>query len=330
MDDLTVKLHAEPGRVGQRYFEVKTDGSLSYGLEVVSPVLQSRNAEHFVALDKALHIIRGLDDVRVSRECGLHVHVAPHGSPWNTDKLRNLAANFVLFEPMLDMFMPPSRRGNANRYCRSNREFLVRKMRLPCNDKAVRAMADVLCAYEDRESLSGGLTEGDRYYKMNPTSLGRHGTVEFRQHSGAVDPTKITNWTAFVLHFTAKSFSGVFCPKGLDTDRETDFGKMFSALFEGMPTELAEFYRRRLVIHAPGLENIIPAVTKEGPSTVVEAPVLSRRKRAAVRTKAAPVEAAPEPAGQDAAPVCSGPTVTDLIHTLINGNSTAERTSGGY
>jgi hypothetical protein len=38
---------------------------------------------------------------------------------------------------------------------------------------------------------------GGRYFGVNFTAYLRHGTIEFRQHQGSLNPTKIWNWIVF-------------------------------------------------------------------------------------------------------------------------------------
>lgn len=46
---------------------------------------------------------------------------------------------------------------------------------------------------------------GSRYFKVNLMSFQRHGTIEFRQHSGTVNATKIANWVRFLGQFIDNS-----------------------------------------------------------------------------------------------------------------------------
>src|SRR5581483_12043482 len=79
--------------------------------------------------------------------------------------------------------MPPSRRANANsRYCAS----IKQEMNLP----AIRVARTV-------QELARGIKGGSRFVKLNFTSHWKHGTVEFRQHSGTVDAEKIKRWVYF-------------------------------------------------------------------------------------------------------------------------------------
>ena len=46
---------------------------------------------------------------------------------------------------------------------------------------------------------------GDRYFKVNACSYSRHKTIEFRQHQGSTDFTKIKNWVNFCAKLVAWS-----------------------------------------------------------------------------------------------------------------------------
>jgi hypothetical protein len=39
----------------------------------------------------------------------------------------------------------------------------------------------------------------NRYYKINPISYLRHGTIEFRQHQGSTSYEKISKWIEFCV-----------------------------------------------------------------------------------------------------------------------------------
>ncbi len=47
--------------------------------------------------------------------------------------------------------------------------------------------------------------QDSRYYKVNLRSYQRHGTIEFRQHSGTVNFVKICNWVRFLSAFIDES-----------------------------------------------------------------------------------------------------------------------------
>jgi hypothetical protein len=57
--------------------------------------------------------------------------------------------------------------------------------------------------------LSSAVTGRDRYYKLNAESFERHGTVEFRQHSGTIEFKKISSWIRICNAMIDKSKTGV-------------------------------------------------------------------------------------------------------------------------
>lgn len=159
-------------------WKVVRDGSLTNGggLEVVSPVL--RGADGF---DQVRKVCAALATVgaRVDRTCGLHVHVGVRDFV-SLDFMKRLAVDYAHFESVIDMVMPASRRGSSNTYCRPMAPFIAQI-------NAARSM----------DALQATLTT--RYTKLNLTSFWRHGTVEFRQHSGTVEAEKMINWTKLCL-----------------------------------------------------------------------------------------------------------------------------------
>ena len=91
---------------------------------------------------------------------------------------RNLALSYKHLEPVIDRFMPASRRDN--RYCRGLGHV---------SDEMIRSARTV-------DELKGRI--GDRYHKVNLEAYSRHKTVEFRQHSGTTNFTKMRNWVLFL------------------------------------------------------------------------------------------------------------------------------------
>lgn len=85
--------------------------------------------------------------------------------------------------------MPMSRRGNSSRWCasvKSQKSTVTRKT---------------------RKSKSQLANTTGRYYKVNLQSLTRYGTMEFRQHSGTLNFTKVINWVSFLMAFVDTSAS---------------------------------------------------------------------------------------------------------------------------
>lgn len=159
-------------------WKVVSDGSLGIGgHEVVSPVLTIDRIDEIDRVCAALSGIRAT----VNRSCGLHVHIG--ATHLNVNALKRLAALYAEGESVIDSLLPPSRRVDNNNYSRSVRNL----------DAA--ALARATAATEIAQVVSGS----DRHSKLNYTAFWRHGTVEFRQHSGTVDPVKIKSWVQFCL-----------------------------------------------------------------------------------------------------------------------------------
>ncbi len=116
---------------------------------------------------------------------GLHVHV----DAWNCTirDARNLLAFWHRIQPVVLLLVPPSRR--TNHFCKPVTPALV---------EAVHAMRSV--------SQLGRI---DRYYNLNLAAYARHGTFEFRLHSGSFNADKVVSWAVFVLLTTAAARRGI-------------------------------------------------------------------------------------------------------------------------
>lgn len=77
----------------------------------------------------------------------------------------------------------------------------------------------------------------ERYSKVNMQAWHDHGTIEFRQHNGALDPKTVTNWIRFVVTFVERSRM-VAAKKGRDTSPLT-----------GLPSDVRKFYKARASQH---------------------------------------------------------------------------------
>ena len=117
-----------------------------------------------------------------NRSCGLHVHIDAHGM--TVENIRTIVCRYASFEEEIDAFMPPSRRGNTNGYCYSVRQVAENEV-----FRSARTVAQLATA------------QRSRYFKVNLQAFRRHGTIEFRQHSGSVNATKICNWVQLLQDF---------------------------------------------------------------------------------------------------------------------------------
>jgi Putative amidoligase enzyme len=167
------------------HWKIVTDASLSgpagyLGLEFVSPPLNDAGISQ---IDTVCRLLQA-NGARTNRSCGLHVHIGARHL--GLDTLKRLALLYIQNEDVIDSLMPPSRRRNANeRYCAS--------------PKTTADLALIRRAHNVQE-IAGGVRGGhypNRFTKINLTSFWKHGTVEFRQHSGTVDAEKIKRWVYF-------------------------------------------------------------------------------------------------------------------------------------
>ena len=168
------------------YYKFVSDASIhgTDGIECVSPVLEG-NDGGFENLKNCCKTLNEAE-AKVNRSTGLHVHI---GVASLTDSwFINVFKNYQKLEKVIDTFMAPSRRSNYNTYCKSLIGF---NFNVGCN-----TIADV------QRRLN------NRYFKVNPMAIGRHGTIEFRQHQGTTDYEKISNWVRFcakLVEWSAKN-----------------------------------------------------------------------------------------------------------------------------
>ncbi|TXH08128.1 MAG: hypothetical protein E6R04_11195 [Spirochaetes bacterium] len=167
-------------------WKIVPDGSVYSGFEVVSPKLHGSEG-----LEQVRKVAETLvrSGARIERDCGFHVHVDASGL--NALTLYNIVKRYAAFETEIDAFMPPSRRGANNNYCRQSSYFL-RELTMPEANSEIR-------------TLLRRLSQDDRYYKVNLMAYLRHGTVEFRHHSGTVSANKMIPWIIFCVNFVETS-----------------------------------------------------------------------------------------------------------------------------
>lgn len=161
------------------HYKLGYDGSINGPLpcEVVSPILKNLKS-----LKEVCEVINEAG-AKVNSSCGLHVHFG--AEKFTIQQWLRIIRNYTAIEAIIDSFMPESRRGNNNRYCKSL-AVVARNIR----QEGVVDMWGLKRAFDN-----------DRYYKVNVMSYINHKTIEFRQHSGTTDYTKIKNWIDFLTAF---------------------------------------------------------------------------------------------------------------------------------
>lgn len=179
MQAVNIKVHQEGyNHSTRKHWKIVPDGSVHNGFEVVSPILQGE-----AGLEEAEIVARALEDAGAyaNRTCGYHVHF--DARDMSLDHIKAIVRRYARHETEIDAFMPPSRRGNANQYCHSLHGIIGQSFEAATSAEALAA------------------AQPSRYYKVNLKSFQRHGTIEFRQHSGTVNAAKICNWIRFLSDF---------------------------------------------------------------------------------------------------------------------------------
>lgn len=174
------------------YWKVVSDSSIrgNNSFELVSPVL--RGTAGLGQVEQAMTVLENAQ-AKVNKTCGLHVHFDASG--WSETNYRVVTRNYAALEPLLDLMMPNSRRSSNNNYLRS----LI--------------------------GVSYSSIWDSRYYKLNLQSTRRHGTLEFRQHSGTIEHRKAIPWIRLCARILDLSQAGVIIPS------DCDVYELFDVLF---------------------------------------------------------------------------------------------------
>jgi hypothetical protein len=167
------------------HWKIVTDGSVSRGYELVSPIL---TGEAGIAEVKRAAAALVAAECSVDTSTGLHVHVG--ANDLSRDSIVNLVRRYANNETQIDAIVPSHRRSNT--YARSN-----------VGD--VQTIENHIRNYPRATVSDVCYSISDRYKKLNLQSFVKYGTVEFRQHSGTLDGSKIANWITFCLQFVEDS-----------------------------------------------------------------------------------------------------------------------------
>ena len=172
--------------VTERGYNYRTGNGI--GGEIVSPILTGQAG--FDEAKKVIDALAGLQGIYVDTACGVHVHLSWVGM--DTQTVKNVVRRYADYETVIDGWMPRSRRGNNNRsWCAST----------------VGQFSSTVARFTGSRLIDFANLCLGRYYKVNIYQLRRdgYGTVEFRQHGGSTDSTKILNWVKFLMAFVETS-----------------------------------------------------------------------------------------------------------------------------
>ena len=161
-------------------------------MEVVSRPLKGNDG--LIEVEKVVKVINDIGG-KVNKNCGLHVHV--EASRLKIEQLRNVAIAWVTYEHIIESMIPQSRRnGSERRYCQS-----IINYRDNSEYSRERLMDRLYASYNKRRIVNLMNPQYDRMLKLNFQALSRHGTLEFRHHSGTCNTKKILHHIRFCIAF---------------------------------------------------------------------------------------------------------------------------------
>lgn len=178
----------------RNHWKLVTDASLTGNntFELVSPVLEGEAG--LKELEKVCWVLE-FCDVKVNDSCGLHIHM--DAADFDLQTWKNLALSYKHLERVIDSFMPQSRRQNY--YCKGLSSISAADI------QAAQSINDLQAAFGN-----------NRYRKVNLEAYARHRTVEFRQHSGTTNFTKMENWIRFLNGLITFAKSGIAANTSLE------------------------------------------------------------------------------------------------------------------
>jgi len=189
--------------VDERYLSTGTFN----GYEVNSPILHGH--EGLRQVEKVVQTIEATGGF-TNAICGLHVH---HGIDRNRysdhPAIFPLVNVFLLaldYADAFDRLVPVSRRNGQNNRCAKLDSYYSSGMDLRTRLIHSASTDDIINAI------------GDRYVTVNPYSIEKYGTVEFRQQGALMDTDLITHWIALTQRVMDWASAGRYEAIEPDTD----------------------------------------------------------------------------------------------------------------
>lgn len=162
------------------HWKIVPDGSTD--IELVSPVLSG--TEGLAAVKTAMRVLRALG-ARVGSTEGIHVHVGTAGM--TGEMIGRVVSFYNGRQDTFDRLVSQSRRPGGTLYCK----------RMP--DRLWEQAALDFATHGSPQNPQFQHRNGDRYYTVNLCAFNCQGTIEFRQHQGSLNGTKVAAWISLLL-----------------------------------------------------------------------------------------------------------------------------------
>jgi hypothetical protein len=189
-------------------WKVVPDGST--GPEVVSPPLSGQ-----AGLEEIARVCEVLQSIgcSVDRTTGIHVHHNFRGG--TEDQLKSVLFLYAKAQVLTNALLP-TRVDNT-----FSRQLHLANIRIGAR-RAVRHSTRIVggrSTSEERMRFFASNVVSGRYYTVNPQSYLGHGTVEFRQHSGSLNASKIQAWVVFTQNIVTAAVTKKVSPKEFNNKR---------------------------------------------------------------------------------------------------------------
>ena len=224
-------------------FGVCEDGSLNQGVEVQIPASNGGQTEKLV--EKACKVLNQYGYIRDT--CGLHIHI---GYPSKLGAIKNAIIMGYVSEPILYGVNPASR--YYSHYCQPIRkDFTLKQVIKAKIDDIDRLLYSKKYGRNtSKESMNRFKQEKYnecRYYGFNLHSFFYRGTIEFRHHSGTLEPVKIMNWATLLKKILLYAKYNFNREKVLEIEHIKEYEPKSELLFQtiGLPANLKNYFRER-------------------------------------------------------------------------------------
>ena len=242
--------HLPTDQVGK--WSSQHDGSLGDGgREYASPILQGD--EGFQEIERLTTKMKSWGYL-IRQCCGLHVHI--DGRDLGFDDIRKLLKIVLTYEPVIYAMLPEGRYTGT---------YSVPITKIPKSRfrRKVKDENDLKSVWYGPREVNVNLKSKyhhSRYYGVNIHSWFFRRSVEFRYHSGTLNPIKITNFIKICQALVDKAHA----IKSAKVRKFENFQEHYESFvsFLDLPTEIALYVKQRIMKFHPDRFALTPALAQ--------------------------------------------------------------------